>query len=765
MMTYPRPLRMVHWTIAILVTCQLAIAVVLTQLRSLAYGQLVLSLHRQLGLVILLLVIARFVFIRRQRNSTDFNGAFPTWQTRIAALVHGAFYVVLAAQPVMGIFLAWARGDAIGLFGLIQIASPVEISDNLREQLMTAHAVTAGALFCMCLLHVGAVVFNRVVRRVSVIDRMLEPVAQDKLVNRVPIAAQLALAFGIVISIALLVGINAVATYRELSRASAEFQAGDLAVADQLRAAQVAWKDAALALGNTSADPASQLKDLVDSARSSLQDAQTHAQADVKAGLTEVLSQLDGAAGASGPAQVAAFKDVDAKLQELVDSQSIATLQHRTDNDERGAKGHDLIVITVLPMLLAALMTALLLARSISGALTRMRGLIQSIEADRRDGAMEVEGNGEIASLTRAIIAMRGAVEGRANAAAARQTELEVERARSAKEQHQREIEAASEQRLARQAQREQLAAEFELQVAGIVATVAETAQSLSSNAASMAASASTASQRSRQASGVAERTSHMSSQIAEGSGELSGTARSVRENAEQSKSRAGSAVTEVAQAQEQIGHLVASARQISGITTLIANVARQTNLLAINARIEAARAGEVGRGFSIVADEVKALATQTRDATAGIEKQIGEVSVAAARSSESLERLSDVIAGVDQATVAIFAATDAQFASTTQLSDRVSEISSSMRSVADDIRGAQETAQATERLSADVVGAAAVIDEQAEQLRNRIGQFVAQLRNAGASGAPAVPGHASAARKNTARTEEPEYRLAAGAR
>jgi cytochrome b561 len=49
---------MVHWAIAILVTCQLAIAVVLTQLRSLAYGQLVLSLHRQLGLLILLLVVA-----------------------------------------------------------------------------------------------------------------------------------------------------------------------------------------------------------------------------------------------------------------------------------------------------------------------------------------------------------------------------------------------------------------------------------------------------------------------------------------------------------------------------------------------------------------------------------------------------------------------------------------------------------------------------------------------------------------------------------
>ena len=52
----------------------------------------------------------------------------------------------------------------------------MEMSDAARERLMTVHAVTAVALFALCLVHIGAVVFNRVVRRVSVIDRMLSPV-------------------------------------------------------------------------------------------------------------------------------------------------------------------------------------------------------------------------------------------------------------------------------------------------------------------------------------------------------------------------------------------------------------------------------------------------------------------------------------------------------------------------------------------------------------------------------------------------------------
>jgi cytochrome b561 len=73
-MTYPRPLRVVHWSVASLVTCQLALAVVLSQLRSLSYGQMVLSLHRQLGLLILLLVAARMV-LAWWHKSPDYSSA------------------------------------------------------------------------------------------------------------------------------------------------------------------------------------------------------------------------------------------------------------------------------------------------------------------------------------------------------------------------------------------------------------------------------------------------------------------------------------------------------------------------------------------------------------------------------------------------------------------------------------------------------------------------------------------------------------------
>ena len=424
-MTYSRPLRLIHWTVAILVTCQLALAVVLTQLRSLSYGQLVLSLHRVLGLVILLLVLARLVLSVWHQAPPYSSASLPTWQVRAAGLVHVAFLVLLVAQPIVGMLVAWGRGDAVSLLGLVNIPAPVEMSDTVRERLMSVHAGVAVLLFSLVLLHIGAVVFNRVVRRVSVIDRMLAPRPTEKLVNRLPVGSQLALAFSVVIGVALIVGINAIATYRSLNVATAAFQNGDLAVTDQLRAAQVAWKDYA-ALAGSGATDADALKSAADTAKSSLEDAQTHVPAgDVQSGIVAAIAQMNAAAGPTTHADV--LKAIDARLQDLVDSQSVVNLQDRSNYDELAARGHDLIVVTLLPMVLAALMAGVLLAHSVTGSLDRMDALIKSIEADQRSTTIEVLGAGQFAGLTRDIIAMRAAVESRANTAAARQAALEAE--------------------------------------------------------------------------------------------------------------------------------------------------------------------------------------------------------------------------------------------------------------------------------------------------------------------------------------------------
>ncbi|MCW3147541.1 methyl-accepting chemotaxis protein [Stutzerimonas stutzeri] len=163
-----------------------------------------------------------------------------------------------------------------------------------------------------------------------------------------------------------------------------------------------------------------------------------------------------------------------------------------------------------------------------------------------------------------------------------------------------------------------------------------------------------------------------------------------------QTGSSIGRLASEIQQAAEVIQHLEGHSQAISRMLDVIHGIAEQTNLLALNAAIEAARAGEQGRGFAVVADEVRGLASRTAEATAEIQTIIGtlqagsrdavevmqrsreqaQISVSHAEHAErSLQDINAQVADISTMSTQIAAAVEQQSAATTQISESLASI------------------------------------------------------------------------------------------
>ncbi|MGO4712820.1 PAS domain-containing protein [Bradyrhizobium sp. 2TAF24] len=136
---------------------------------------------------------------------------------------------------------------------------------------------------------------------------------------------------------------------------------------------------------------------------------------------------------------------------------------------------------------------------------------------------------------------------------------------------------------------------------------------------------------------------------VAAGAEELNASVSEIADAMVRSRDTVATAVTRVDAADEQAKRLSDAARSMSGIVEFIQEITGQINLLALNATIESARAGEAGRGFSVVAAEVKSLASQTRQATDKISSEIEAMNGISSDVLSSLGRIKSTIEDVSE--------------------------------------------------------------------------------------------------------------------
>lgn len=139
-------------------------------------------------------------------------------------------------------------------------------------------------------------------------------------------------------------------------------------------------------------------------------------------------------------------------------------------------------------------------------------------------------------------------------------------------------------------------------------------------------------------------------------------------------RDRLDAAATRAGEATEMMTGLAVATAEIRGIVDSIAEIARQTNLLALNASIEAARAGEAGRGFGVVAQEVKLLSVEVRDAVEHIRNRVDRLTQAAHGSAAIVTDALQMVRDVNPVIAAIGNASQEQAAATAELSRNAGE-------------------------------------------------------------------------------------------
>ena len=270
----------------------------------------------------------------------------------------------------------------------------------------------------------------------------------------------------------------------------------------------------------------------------------------------------------------------------------------------------------------------------------------------------------------------------------------------------------------------------LELELGAMIRQLERAANSVAGGAEATAVTLSTIRERTDALTGrtsSAQRTAAMFAQAAE---KFTHSAEGIGSQVRGASELADQASAAAREASANVDRLRESSAAIGNVVNLIAHIAKQTTLLALNSTIEAARAGAAGRGFAVVASEVKALAVQTQHATEEITRKIDALQKDAAGSVDAVHRIAQAIEAIRPVFENVNGAVAEQTDTTSAMSENVATASHFIVSVSDSAAEIDSAAREAETHGEGVADAGKAVTMFAQKLKSRCAVLMGQDAN-----------------------------------
>ena len=405
--------------------------------------------------------------------------------------------------------------------------------------------------------------------------------------------------------------------------------------------------------------------------------------------------------------QASSDRIAELKAVEVRFAEDLIVVAHARAHQQKDA--FLLVQFSILIILLVGTVAMYFIVRSVTRPVAALLGDANKLaNGDTQVSFADARGTDEVGQITTAVLRFRDNIS--------EQLKLREQ------------SDTAHEKDVKRQEAVEQLVRDFRGEVEYALNSVDGEADQMRGTAKSLSDVASNTTDKAKSATNASNTTSHNVQAVAKATIELTSSVEDIAARVRDTKQIVNQAANSTKETNDKVDNLHSAAQKIGEVISIIQEIAEQTNLLALNATIEAARAGEAGKGFAVVASEVKNLASQTSKATEEIAAHVESIQESTGDTVMAISAIADQMTTVDEFTTSISTALDQQNHAANEINSNVTRAADGTNELTLVVDGVTEAAGQTNKSADEVLEASEALAGQAQKLRGTVSNFLSAV-------------------------------------